>query len=486
MPGIVVNTSVRSGPSTVNQNPTATLFLVGRTERGPEGTAKLVGSLADYETIYGDYIASGAVHQQVQTFFEEGGAQVYVSRVVGPSATFGDLDVTGGTAGTAMTLTAVGEGAWSSNLDAEVVTLGSGFNVRFYLNDALVYSTGEVANTAAAVQKINSSSVAANYATAEDGGDTLAVFVKAAFSAGDADEGNITDGDYTGALRTNFTDDLGPGAVAIPHDGSFSDVGPIHEALIEHAAANNRFALLAGNEDDTTTEIKAHGSAVTSADYAEYGAMFYPWVKMVNESGTTINMSPEGYVAAKRAQAHNTIGSWAAYAGSVSESKFITGLYTPINSETGDDLDDNKINALRVINGRVRVYGARTLSSDEDNFRFTTSREMLNYVVDRAKTVLEDLIFSPIDGRSSLFSKVEARLVNMLEPIRIAGGLYEAFDATGRRIDYGYSVQVNDAINPLTQLAGGLVKAKVGIRVSSTSDQIQVDVTKSNLTASVV
>jgi len=35
-------------------------------------------------------------------------------------------------------------------------------------------------------------------------------------------------------------------------------------------------------------------------------------------------------------------------------------------------------------------------------------------------------------------------------------------------------------------LAGGLVKAKVGIRVSSTSDQIQVDVTKSNLTASVV
>jgi hypothetical protein len=74
----------------------------------------------------------------------------------------------------------------------------------------------------------------------------------------------------------------------------------------------------------------------------------------------------------------------------------------------------------------------------------------------------------------------------MLEPIRIAGGFFEAFDTTGKRIDYGYSVQVNESINPLTQLAGGLVKAKVGIRVSSVGDQIQVDVVKSNLTASVV
>lgn len=486
MPGIVVNTSVRSGPSTVNQNPTATLFVVGRSQRGPEGTAKLVGSLADYETIYGDYIASGALHQQVQTFFEEGGAQVYVSRVVGPSATFGEIDVTGGSAGTAMTLTAIGQGSWSSDLDAEVVALGSGFNVRLYLDDALVYSTGEVATVAAAVQKINASTVAANYASAGAGADTLAVFTKAAFSAGDADESNIADTDYTSALTAEFTDDLGPGAVAIPNDGSFSDIGPIHTALVAHAAANNRFALLAADQTSTPAEAKSYASDVTSNDNAEYAAMFYPWVKMVNDAGTTLTISPEGYVAAKRAVAHNSIGSWAAYAGVISESKFITALSQSVNSETGNDLDDNKVNALRVIGGRIRVYGARSLSSDEDNYRFTTSREMLNYVVNRAKTVLEDLIFSPIDGRASLFSKVEARLVNMLEPIRIAGGLYEAFDTIGRRIDYGYSVQVNDAINPLTQLAGGLVKAKVGIRVSSTSDQIQVDVTKSNLTASVV
>jgi hypothetical protein len=74
----------------------------------------------------------------------------------------------------------------------------------------------------------------------------------------------------------------------------------------------------------------------------------------------------------------------------------------------------------------------------------------------------------------------------LLYPIRTAGGLYEAFDTLGNRIDYGYTVVVNEAINPVSQLAGGLIKAKVGVRVSSIGDQIQVEVTKSNLTASVV
>ena len=64
--------------------------------------------------------------------------------------------------------------------------------------------------------------------------------------------------------------------------------------------------------------------------------------------------------------------------------------------------------------------------------------------------------------------------------------LYEAFDAKGKRIDKGYTVQCDAAINPVTQLADGLVKAKVGLRVSSVGDKIEVDIVKSNLTNSVV
>ena len=73
-----------------------------------------------------------------------------------------------------------------------------------------------------------------------------------------------------------------------------------------------------------------------------------------------------------------------------------------------------------------------------------------------------------------------------MDRIRQAGGLYEAVDASGKIVDPGYSVQVNDSINPVSQLASGTIKAKVGARVSSIGETIEVEIVKSNLTASLV
>lgn len=486
MPGIVVNTSVRTGPTTTNVAPTATWFCVGLTERGPASDPQLVTSIADYETIFGEYVSYGEVYQQVQTFFEEGGAQVYVSRVVGASATAGTLALSNTTSGTALTLTAAGPGSWSSTLTATVGTLGTGKVLKLYLAGDLVFSTGECANVAALVSKINGSATAAKYATAAAGTGTIANTASAeSFSAGDDDRAAIVDADWVSALDA-FGSDLGSGAVSLPGFVTSGNAETIHGDILDHCFTNHRIAILSTPSDYTATQAGNHAESLAAADYPEYGALYWPWVTMKLDNGTALTISPEGYVAAKRSVAFNRTGAWAAYAGAVSQSNFITGISQAVSKTTGDALDEQRCNALRIINGAVRVYGFRSLSGDEDNFRFLNSREMLNYVVVQAQADLEDLVFSPIDGRNALFTQVKGRLIGLLEPIRIAGGLYEAFDAQGKRIDYGYSVVVSDAINPLSQLAGGLVKAKVGIRVSAVGDQIQVDVTKSNLTASVV
>ena len=484
MPGIVVNTSVRTGPSTTNVSPTATWFVVGLTERGPSDTALLVTSIADYETKYGDYTASGAVHQQVQTFFEEGGAQVYVSRVVGASATAGTLAVPNTSAGTAATLTAVGEGPWSANLTATLTALGSGKVLKVYLSGDLVYSSGEVASASALVTAVNNSATAGNYITATIGTGTFDNIATAtAFSAG-SDGSSPVDADWFTALD-NFGYDLGSGAVSMPGLVTSGNITTVHTDILEHCQANHRTAILSTPSDYTSTQAADHAESLGSVDYAEYGGLFWPWVEMVTDTGTALTISPEGFVAAKRSVVHNSVGSWGAYAGLATESRFITGINATVTKTTSNTLDESRANTLRVINNRVRVYGARSLSSDETNYRFLNSREMLNYIVSEAERTLEDLVFSPIDGRNALFSKVYARLVHLLDPLRLAGGLFEAFDATGRRIDYGYSIRVDTSNNPLTQLATGLVRAKVGVRISSIGDQIQVDVTKSNLTASV-
>lgn len=486
MPGIVVNTTVRTGPSSVNQAPTATWYVVGLTERGPSDEAKLVTSLSEYETTYGNYVSYGHVHQQVQAFFEEGGAQVYVSRVVGASATAGTLALPNTASGTAVTLDAVGEGSWSANMTATVTALGAGKVFKLYLSGDLVYSSGEVASATALVNKITASATASKYVTATLGTGSLNNFTTGnTFSAGDDNQAGIVLADWTGALDA-FNYDLGPGAVSIPGYVTSGNITDVHTAVLDHCFANRRMAILSTPSDYTAEETATHAESLGSEDYAEYGGLFWPWVKFVNEDQTTFTVSPECFVAAKRSLAHNQNGPWSAYAGAVTESRYLTAINSVVTRSTSDTLDESRANTLRVINGRIRVYGARSLSSDEDNFRFLNAREMLNHVVNEAEKTLEDLVFSPIDGRGALFARVKGRLIALLEPMRIAGGLFEAFDSTGRRIDYGYSVRVDDAINPLSQLAGGLVKARVGIRVSSIGDQIQVEVTKSNLTAAVV
>ena len=112
MPGVVVTTAVRTGPNATNVAPASTFFVAGVSERGTTTAAKLVTSLAEFEALYGGYIAAGTLHQQVQTFFEEGGARAYIGRVTGASATAGALVIKDSTnVYSALTLTAANTGS---------------------------------------------------------------------------------------------------------------------------------------------------------------------------------------------------------------------------------------------------------------------------------------------------------------------------------------------------------------------------------------
>lgn len=488
MPGVVVTTAVRTGPTTTNVAPASTFFVAGTAKRGSTTEAKLVTSLADFETLYGGYTASGTLHQQVQTFFEEGGARAYVGRVAGTGATAASLTLTKVGGGNAFTVTAANSGAWANgaaNGLTVTTTDGTGTtsNFRLFLDGELIYQTGELATAADFVSAINNSSVASVYISAAVNTASATLGASASLSlTGGADGSSPTDAQLVTGLDL-FETNLGAGAVAIP--GSYSTT--IWDGLLAHAIDKNRIALLCFDPTNTVSDsvTDAEDWIGTQTD-TEYAGFYYPSITMTGSAETSLTISPEGYVAAKRSIAHNSVGAWQAAAGLNSKASFVTGVATSIDKADGDTLDAGYINAIRVIQGSVRVYGARSASTDTTNFRYITARDMLNYIVTEAEKRLEDLVFSTIDGRRTVFGRVEARLIGLLEPLRYAGGLYEAFDADGNQIDPGYSVLVTDALNPVTQLATGTVKAKVGVRVSSVADRIEVEIVKSNLTASVV
>ena len=486
MPGIVVTTAVRTGPTNPQTAATATMFVAGITTRGPDGTSHLITSLSDFEDIYGGYTSDGYVHQTVKTFFEEGGARAYVSRAVEASADEADCSIL--SSGTeCVNLLASGVGTWantsgSDGLSASVgyVVAATSFKVQLRLNGTLVWTSATHTSVADFIDEVNNDTTAALYVTATAGTSTSLPTAGTASFSGGTNGNSPSDAELVSALDA-FTSNLGPGAVCVPgHYGS-----TLRTALIAHAADNNRIAIMSFDKDDTYEDAISDVASYSGEDNAEFAGFFFPWVKVPNGSLTMVT-PPEGYVCGARAKVHNQFGAWNPYAGERTEATYVTGVYQSLSKTAADALDAGFVNPIRVINGTVRVYGARSASDDTANYRFIMAREVLNQITYEAESELENLLFLPIDGRKSTFARVQATLVAIMDRIRVGGGLYEAFDANGRQIDYGYTVQVNDANNPLTQLSTGVIKAKIGARVSSIGDTIEVEITKSNLTATLV
>lgn len=493
MPGLVVTTSVRTGAIGTLDAPASSLFIVGTAERGPTDEYKLIQSMAQATAVYGDFDATGTLYQNLEIFFEEGGTRAYVIRVAGSGAAAAGTETLNSGS---LTLTPVGVGTWAASgagdlevvVEAGTTTFGLGNTptkrVKVYYKSELVYISGDFTTNRAMSEAINAN--VGNYLLADYDDDLALVGAQTVTFSGGVSNNTVVDADIVTALDV-FVPELGAGVVVAP---SFTgDV--IWDGLRQHALDYNRIAYCAFDVADTLDDAIAAVEAGNGADGPYYGvtdaqktdasclSFFWPWVKAPTGTGGTRNISPETFAAAARCRAHIQTGPWRPAAGMISASKFVSGLVTSVDSTSSDKANLARINPLRVIEGGVRVYGARSVSGDESNWRYNTYRDVLNYIVTVAEKRLEPFIFNVIDSRKTVFADIAATLTNLLEPLRASGGIYEG------PADRGYVVEVSEALNPQAQLASGIIAAKVGVRVSSVGETINLLITKSNLTTAI-
>ena len=490
MPGVVVNTGVRVGGTGVEVAPSSTFFVVGTAERGRTATPFVVRSMANFEAEFGEYDANCTLHQHIETFFEEGGIRAVVQRLVGPSATKGTVSLLDTANDVCMTLTAANPGAWSSSITVAIVNAGSTFSLVVKVDGVTVVSSSSLSTTAAAIALINNTAPHLVVATA--GVSSLILDTQSeTLTAGDDDIDNVlfTNANFVAALA-NFGDDLGTGAVAIPEKNGAT----IWAGLRDHAADSKRIAICsfaeAGSADEAIAGAANYAGTTSGAkSIASHMAFYWPSVSAPDGNGATRTLSPESYVAAIRAK--NIIansGPWKPAAGVSSSAKFIVGLVnngvaTKVNKTVGNALDVGRVNAIRVIDGQIRIYGARSASADETNWRYITYRDTVNQIATDCESSLEKYVFSPIDSRKNLFGAISSSLTTILEVVKDNGGVYAMVDTLGTQVDRGYSIEVSDALNPITELAKGKIAARVGVRVAGVADLVTLTITKSTLTA---
>lgn len=483
MPGVTITTAVRTGAINTGTAPAATFFIAGTTERGIDTEAVLVTSLEDFETKFGGHVSGSYTWYSLKTFFEEGGISAYVARTTASAGVAGTKAILVGTSDPGVTFTAVGKGVWGNDLSFAVTNNTTDFDVTVTYDGTTIFSGEGYTSLTEVINAVNFDTTAQYYFTAAltasaDATDLLKT--TSATSPSNGADGSVAKSDFISALDL-FTADLGSGSVAAPGVATGSSDSTFYDALRTHAQENNRIAICSFAEGASLSTARSASTGYTGTEYHEYMAFYHPWVKIPNGT-VTVNIPPDAYVAGVRARTHNQTGPWKAYAGVVSEAEFVSDTVLAVSRSESDLMDASRVNPIRVINGRVRIYGARSHSTVTAQWRFITARDTINYIVTEAEKRLEDLVFSTIDGRSTLYANIINACQGVLEPIRINGGLYEGFTADGRRIDYGYTIKCDATLNPLSQLEEGTVKARVGVRVSSVGDKIDVDLIKSNLT----
>lgn len=485
-PGVVVSTATRSGPTGIVRAKSGQYFVIGITERGPVDAPVKINSMTDYKRTFGDRVSYGTLYDDLAAFFECGGTQAFVLRVVGGAATVGTLSVNDTSAVPTIKIDAASAGAWATRVSVEITEGTNGPDTRkviVRLDGQIVQSYDNLTSPA----QIAARFVGSPYVKVTDLGSPTAapgnvpiVTAQTLLSAGTDDRAAVNAALLTTQLELMKVG-YGDGAVAAPGFGE-----TMHAALIEHARTHRRLALLATARGTEVDDLIATSLGLGTVAGSENAGLFGPWIQVSDGAGGVRAISPEGFVAAARSKAHDGTGPWASAAGEGSVATYVLGVDQEFTRDDHERLDTARINPVRVVAGRIRLYGWRSLSANETDYASLTVADLLNRLVTECEARLEPFVFKTIDGRGQLLSQMKGILVGVLEPIRAAGGIFERVDpATNEIVDSGYSVTVDASLNTPETLALNKVQAQVAVRPSPNAALINLTIVKAGLTAAV-
>jgi hypothetical protein len=281
-------------------------------------------------------------------------------------------------------------------------------------------------------------------------------------------------GDVATALA-KFNDQLGPGQVAGPGITVAAD----QKLIIAHALANNRVALIDFAKSATDTALTTAAVALNTEAGAKFAAGFGNWIQFTGSGGTTITVPPSAVAAALMARNDRRNSPNVPAAGQNGEVTGATGLDTEFSGTIGETLNTAGVNVFRNVYGSYELYGYRSLAlkaSDPNWWMFNHARLYIG-IKALCQRIGEAIVVAEIDGQRRRLAQFEGDLVAELLPLYTAGSLYGDTPEEAFLVD-AVSLQAN----PDAQLADGIVRANVAVRMSPFAELVLIPITKVAIT----
>jgi phage tail sheath protein FI len=252
----------------------------------------------------------------------------------------------------------------------------------------------------------------------------------------------------------------------------------VQTALIGHCELQgNRMAVLDSPPGMTPQQIKEWRSEVAMYDSA-FATLYYPWIKVENPAGTNgdreMFIPPSGHIAGVWARTDDTRGVWKAPANDTIRG--CLDIERPITKNEQSLLNPIGINCIRPFGVRgIRIWGARTLSSDTD-WRYINVRRLFNMIETTILDGTQYAVFEPNDMK--LWEGVSRTLNGFLTGLWRSGALF------GTSPDAAFYVKCDAETNPPQSIDEGKLVVEVGLAPVKPAEFVIFRISQQKQTAS--
>ena len=201
-----------------------------------------------------------------------------------------------------------------------------------------------------------------------------------------------------------------------------------------------------------------------------YGALYYPFIQVVDPIGTTIWIPPTGHVLGVYARTDQQRGIWKAPAGNAALVNGALDVRTRLTDTDHTDLVKNgSVNAIRPITGAgIVIDSSRTLSTNT-LWLYVNVRLLFNYVKTSLKYGLRWVVQEPND--TALWNKVK---YNSVTPFLM--GLWRRGAFGPGKPEQVFTVVCDGTNNPPANLQQGIFNVEVYFYPSRPAETIIITV----------
>jgi phage tail sheath protein FI len=222
----------------------------------------------------------------------------------------------------------------------------------------------------------------------------------------------------------------------------------VQDAVLSHCETRkDRFAIL-----DSPETIAGGVDRLPKPRDSKYGAYYFPWIQVYDPDKGNIFVPPSGHIAGVYSRVDNERGVHKAPANEIIRGAL--GLKYNVSKGEQDLLNPKGINAIRLMNGGIRIWGARTLSSDP-SWKYINVRRLFIMVETSIERATQWVVFEPNDHR--LWKRVTRTISSFLTLLWRNGALM------GTSPEQAFFVKCDEETNPPEVVDAGQLVVEIGL-----------------------